>query len=512
MADYNLHGLTPRDFQHLVQAIAKKHIAAGVTITGDGKDGARDFTFRGRMDYPSLNEPWEGYLIGGCTFRQRPQSTQHDLEWALKQFEGDLKKFTSKKRKLEPPQFYLFATNVALSPVPRVGGRARVEELLRIYASKLGMKATSVWDYNDLRSFLDGDASIRTAYGNLITAGDVLATAVTAARISRPEFVEVMHAFLQKELLGDMAAKLQFGGEDAGVRIPLSSVFVDLPIGDTSEAATLPVSDEEKDFSMAVQTLLTAGGYVLRGTGDDHDRVRIDRPKRERSSRFVIVGGPGQGKSTVGQYLCQIYRAAILQDRPQHRLDDRVPRIIRELRTHSVGPGEVPLARRFPLRVELRSFSQSLAADPKLSLRRYLQDEIANLGGHKLDEQDFKQWLATYPWLLVLDGLDEVPPSSNRDDVLKSIEHFRVDAASANADMLIAVTTRPQSYSEEFPHTEFVHLYLRPLSPNQALEYGKKLAISRCGAEERRRKELISSLAKACKNAATVKLMQSPLQ
>jgi hypothetical protein len=134
--------------------------------------------------------------------------------------ESDLKKFRNRKRKLERPQYYLFATNVALTAVPKVGGRARIESLLESYATKLGMKDFGVWDYNDLRGFLDGEANIRKAYGMLITAGDVLAITAEAAKISKPKFVEVMHTFLQKELLGDTAAKLQFGGDDTDVRIP----------------------------------------------------------------------------------------------------------------------------------------------------------------------------------------------------------------------------------------------------------------------------------------------------
>jgi hypothetical protein len=72
MADYNLSGLNPRDFQHLIQAIARKRIGAGVTAFGDGKDGARDLTFRGKMGYPSTEGGWDGYLVMGCKFNQRP--------------------------------------------------------------------------------------------------------------------------------------------------------------------------------------------------------------------------------------------------------------------------------------------------------------------------------------------------------------------------------------------------------------------------------------------------------
>ena len=46
MGDYNLHGLNPRDFQHLVQAIARKQIGSGVVAAAraavfkDVPDGA----------------------------------------------------------------------------------------------------------------------------------------------------------------------------------------------------------------------------------------------------------------------------------------------------------------------------------------------------------------------------------------------------------------------------------------------------------------------------------------
>jgi hypothetical protein len=53
MGDYNLNGLNPREFEHLVQALALAVIAPGVMPFGDGPDGGREATFRGRMAYPS---------------------------------------------------------------------------------------------------------------------------------------------------------------------------------------------------------------------------------------------------------------------------------------------------------------------------------------------------------------------------------------------------------------------------------------------------------------------------
>src|SRR5262245_51232935 len=318
---------------------------------------------------------------------------------------------------------------------------------------------------------------------------------------------------LQKELIADMSAKLQSAGEDPDVQIPLANVFVDLPFAETVEAAVLASEEEEARLPKVVHHLLDAGSYVLRRTShEDGSTGREGRLAGKRNSRYAIVGGPGQGKSTFGQYLCQLYRAAILQGRPPERLDDRVPGILKQLEKQQKDMGGLPLIRRFPIRIELRNFANALATDSQLTLLEYIRQDIERLGSASVSVDDLKSWLSQYPWVLVLDGLDEVPPSSNRSEVLREIDSFRVDAASLNSDLLVIATTRPQSYSKEFSEELFRHLYLTPLSPNQALHYGRKLAEARCGADERRRAELIRSLEKACENPATSRLMQSPLQ
>lgn len=514
MADYNLHGLNTRDFQHLVQAIARKRIAAGVTAFGDGKDGARDLAYRGRMDYPSTAGAWDGYLVMGCKFQQRPTGdSQKDRGWAIKQLERDLKKFLSRKRKLPKPDYYLFVTSVPLSGVAETGGRDLTSAMLQQYSAKLHFKGSGVWDYSDLRGFLDGDADLRAAYGHFITSGDVLAQMMDLLKPQRSDFSDVMHTFLQKELIADMSAKLQSAGEDPEVQIPLANVFVDLPFAESAEAAVLASEEEEQELPRVVNALLEAGSSVLRRISDeDANTGREGRSSGRSASRFVIVGGPGQGKSTFGQYLCQLYRAAILRDRPRERLDDQVPLIFKQLEKQRKELGGLPLVRRFPIRIELRNFAHALAAEPQLTLLEYIRHDIARLGSAAISLEDLKCWLGQYPWVLVLDGLDEVPPSSNRSEVLKEIEGFRIDAASRNSDMLVVATTRPQSYSKEFSDELFRHLYLTPLSPTQALHYGRKLADARCGADERRKDELVRSLEKACQNPATSRLMQSPLQ
>lgn len=267
--------------------------------------------------------------------------------------------------------------------------------MLEEYSPKLNLKNYAIWDYSDLRGFLDGNASLRSAYGHLVTAGDVLSEMMHWLKLERPNFVDVMHTFLQKELITDMSAKLQSAGEDPDVHIPLAKVFVDLPYVESAEAAVLISAEEEKKLPTVVSSLLEAGAAILRQTIAQSDR----RSKRNPRSRFVIVGGPGQGKSTFGQYLCQLYRAAILNNRPTEKLDERVPGILKLLSKQRKDSGGLPATRRFPIRIELRNFAHALAADPQLTLIEYIRHDIGRLGSSSLSLNDLKTWLENYPWL-----------------------------------------------------------------------------------------------------------------
>ena len=175
MADYNLDGLNSRDFEQIVQAIAKKEIANGVTPFGDGPDGGREATFDGKMNYPSVTAPWDGYLVIQSKFKLHSTGNpKEDGDWLIEQLSKDLLKFSDTKRKLKRPEYYLATTNIRLSAVAGTGARDRVDAWLRAEGAKLGFKGQDVWAYDDVCRFLDNNQDVRIAYSHLITPGDVL--------------------------------------------------------------------------------------------------------------------------------------------------------------------------------------------------------------------------------------------------------------------------------------------------------------------------------------------------
>ncbi|WP_295585078.1 hypothetical protein [uncultured Lamprocystis sp.] len=528
--DYDLSRLSPRSFEQLVQALAAAVIGPGIVVFGDGPDGGREATFEGRMPFPDRDTPWDGYLVVQAKFRQREIGGGNDVAWALAELKKDLAKFSDTKRGLRSPDYYLFATNVILTPVAKTGGKDKVTALLNERCRKHGLKGFRIWDYDQICTLLECQSSVRTAYTAWITAGDVLAAVLEQMPRRQPDFRAVMRTFIHNELRADQYVNLGQAGHREADRTPLARVFVDLPVSKETWKDGLPPSVPENDESSFEEEEETQETTPVRAMTDllALAAQRLDpasNPRREQSAPFdlrkttvpgrvVLIGGPGQGKSTLSQFLCQVHRAALLaldlNSSPPPEVMDACELIRDQCDAESLALPAVP---RFPLRVVLNHFAKALAEQTVPSLFAYLRARIASCAERDIDADDLHLWLGAYPWLLVLDGLDEVPASSNRSQVLDSIQDFLVIAHNANADLLLVATSRPQGYNDDFAARYYRHRQLLPLDVNRALHYAERLAKERWGGGDPDRVDrVLTRLHRAGAEEATARLMHSPLQ
>lgn len=433
MPDYELERLSTRSFEQLAQAIGLEVLGKQLMVFGDGPDGGREAAFDGPINYPEGKSPWDGYGILQAKFRQRPDSlAKHNADWAIAELKKEFAKFKPRAKRMPRvlhgdrwcPEYYIFVTNLSLSAVAIRGGKDRVSALLDKYKTSHGLKAYAIWDGDQIRRFLDALPAIRTTYAAWLLPGDVLAELMKTLAFDKSDFHLTIRRLLELELLDDQYAKLSQGGYTDANAIPLSTVFVDLPLEPLSDAphntGAVTADPARPQF---LKLLFEEGQHVLRPS-------LSNRSQKQNSiaslGRLVLIGGPGQGKTTVGQFACQLLRFHLLRATSANYSPEVTLALKAIEKNTGVLPEPYPL--RYPLRIDLKRLAESLqGGDTEIkanSVLDYLVQYISHRTDSELSKNDFRVWLKSYPWLLVLDGLDEVPPSSNRTTMLNAIRNF----------------------------------------------------------------------------------------
>ncbi len=508
--------------------------------------------FDGPVPISSHGRAWSGYGVVQAKHRQRPDGGVKDADWLIQQVKKEFLPWISGKRITRKPEYYVLATNVRLTAYPGAGGHDRVHEQLEEQRQALGLAGFVVWDAGVLTALLEEYSSIRRTYAAWITPGDVLSALLDDQRVAADDVAGGLATNAAKEMLARQRARLDQAGDAGDHAVSLSSVFVDAPVsvlirpsadgvigaeliddgyvhpesalanilgefvapgqstdvhqGQATEETTTEQRDPwervEKTVEVDVGTvglLVAAGNRILRPSVV---------PQGRHDGNWVIVGGPGQGKSTLGQFLCQLYRAAILSD---HHIRNGMPELVRvvDATTREAEAENVPVvrARRWPLHIPLAALADGLASGQVSSI---LQFAAARSGGVMVPH--LRRWLKLFPWCVVLDGLDEVPASSNRKQLMKAIDDFRIEAAAADADILLIATTRPQGYNDDFAPAYFHHISLRSLPEDTARRYSFKLAAARYSQDVADEQSLKNRLRSAVTTEPTKWLMSTPLQ
>ena len=522
MTDYDLSQLGSRSFEQLLQALAAKVLGPGVGIFGDGPDGGREATFHGKVRYPYADDSWDGYGVLQVKFRQRSGYVKQDGDWAVTQLKSEIKKYLDVDSNLRKPDYFIYATNVVLTPVKGQGSRDRVEAVLEDFKDRLPLKGYDIWDYDKIRVFLDGNQEIRRAYTAWITPGDVLSEILERLTPKTPNFRTMLHNFLQKELLSDEFVNLEQAGHDVNERISLAQVFVDLPVDDEPYREDALDAEDGTDFRFENYDQDSPGrGFIkdmlaVSSERLDPQSLASNAIGQRPRGRFVLVGGPGQGKTTVGQFICQIFRASIISRLPQALLSAETHTALSLIKKHCTEEDiDLSLVPRFPFRIALNEFASALSSDslPQInSVLSYIGHHIRRRTDRTVAIDDLKDWFAYYPSVIIFDGLDEVPSSSNRDQVLAAIRDFWVDASHSNADILSIATTRPQGYNEDFSPRLYQHQKLAPLSKELGKHFARRLADVRYGTDLDRKEKVLSRLDRSFESESTSRLMRSPLQ
>ena len=266
----------------------------------------------------------------------------------------------------------------------------------------------------------------------------------------------------------------------------LTELFVDSPIGQkgSRRSGTRIQRTHYADGAIGHYIEQLEEGLEFEAE-DDHPFVHrglaagflVNMPYGKGVTRLVLEGAPGQGKSTVTQFLCQVNRLKLL---PSRRTELGTVGVV-----HSAAPT------RAPFRIDLRDFAAWVSGrhpyakagevapphDGQRSLESFLAMQIAwHSGGLRLTQNQFVDFLARAHSVVVLDGFDEVADIETRARVVDEIcaAADRLDAHALSLQIL--VTSRPAAFANSpgFAEEDWIHLELNDLKWSNIHQYREK--------------------------------------
>lgn len=465
-------------FQQLCQALLVKDYPDLQCFPVGQPDGGRDGVSR------------DGSGDGEMTVVQvkfRRSDEEPSADWMIKALEGELPKI--EKLVSRGAKRYIMTTNASSSAHLDAGSHDRVEAWLTAHVS---VPAEVYWR-DELDRRLDGASSnLKLSFPSILTGDDAL-TLIIAAQMgpARERITRTLRAFVSEQFRKDEEVKFR----QVDLSNSLLNLFVDVPVN----VGPLLYSDESRHMPPEATAALTAlvaerqndtsalrsydeAGFWYTSTTNAADTL-LDARVQDSIPWIILQGAPGQGKSTIAQYVCQVHRARFLEK------TDFVAGITER---HSNGPF------RLPLKVDLRDLASYLDGQPYLnsenldangvkSLERFLASLVSiQSGGREFTPDDFAETASSTPVLLFLDGLDEVANLKSRkalvEAVLQGLNRLRDD----EVDIQVVVTTRPSLFGKRVGFGSiFRRLELAPIGPATVSAYCEKWMAARRLDDER---------------------------
>ncbi len=360
----------------------------------------------------------------------------------------------------EGVRHYVLVTNVPSTAKPGSGTFVQLNKKLDEYAKELGFDEMSCIWREALNSWLDNsEDSIKWAYADMLAGWDLI-------RFLVAEQVGATKNQADRKLIRQVAASQW----DDDQRVKFSQVevdrkrMVDLFVDVTADLVHSPKKVRAHDLSS-----IELGGAA-------HHLLHTPAP-------FTLVrGAPGQGKSTLSQYICQVHRSAFIPE--------------------SERPKTLPVLNnpRFPIRLDLSDYALWLAGNDvwdhsderksrrdkarkgeKATVECFIADLMTHESGGITATADMVQGIfERVPSLVVLDGLDEVGSASTRRRVVNEIDAFAGRGKTYTEPLKVVVTTRPSAGELSEPALDkFEIIALNQLTGEQRADYLRRWCIVR---------------------------------
>jgi hypothetical protein len=477
--DYPLENLGPERFQQMCQALLAKEFPRVQCFPVAQPDGGRDAV----SYYPEGSG--DKFMVFQVKYARKPLAETEPHKWLAAIVEDE----APKVRELIPRGAvrYVLMTNV---PGTAHLDKGSIDRLNSLLTDKLGVPS-SCWWRDDIGRRLDDAWDLKWAYPDIMAGPDFLRAIIESGLSEhRERRASAVRAFLRAQY--DMDEEVRF--KQVELQNKLLDLFIDVPIALRDQQADRQTHHifqgvvrrvmsrrdlEVEDSDVEVQAALFEPGvrwHVQQEEPLGAAALLLSAPMQRRLPRVVIEGAPGQGKSTIAQYVCQVHRMRLLGEvdalmslPPEHR--------------------DAPV--RLPIKVDLRDFALWLArkdpfnveqadAEPanwNRSLDSFLAALISHQsGGTQFTTDDLLATLRISATLVVFDGLDEVADMGRRhevvEEIVRGVQRLEANAASMQA----IVTSRPAAFANSpgMPHAKYPYLQLLSLNRSLIMDYAER--------------------------------------
>jgi hypothetical protein len=501
---FELTRLDTNSFEHMVNSLAMCVLGLGHTGFGPGVDGGRDGYFEGTADYPSKADRWSGRWYIQSKFHA-DHLTSDSQKWLVDQVKAEIKAFTSPQSLRHWPDNWIIATNVNLSANAETGTFDQIRKLVEEANPTIAAKM-SVWGGQKILDYLNLFPAIGEMYGEFTTPGSVLAALKSALSDESASVEKIIQSFVKGPFLEQQHTRLEQAGSSADHRPGIHKLFRDIPYA----------CNESEQTGYVTNAILKACAevHLQNASLPQSDGLQAWRRMPERARVWFLKGGPGQGKSTTTQFIAQLNRALLLA---KIEMGPVAPQLLDLANNFLSSSKDLDLeisVPRIPIHVELKEFAQWLSDQNEKNETTRVVTFVAGQCEKSLGESvlvgTLKRALAGGRWLIVFDGLDEVP-SEIKDSVAKEIIYFvNVELYSCKCDSVVICTSRPQGYANQFSGLGACEVDLVDLSKEDALNCA--IPLLQIDRSQKEVEEKIEILRDALSSDAISGIMRSPLQ
>ena len=298
--DYLYENLGDERFQEFCNSLVAKEFPNTQSFPVGQPDGGRD-----SLAY-FMHSSKKEFIVFQVKFVRNPNTIEDVHKWFTDTIEGEAPKIS----KLIPRgaiKFYLL-TNVRGTAHLDSGSKDKVNKILED-----NIEIPSIcWWRDDISRLLEKDPLFKWSFPEILNGQDILNSVLFQNINENKERREsVIRAYLSDQYLID--SKVKFRQID--LENKLFALFTDVPIrirkyNDKNRALRRTL----EKFENYPRRIISVEDRFLLEERDNYGAASfLLHPKiQSEVERVLLEGGPGQGKSTISQYICQVHRTRLL--------------------------------------------------------------------------------------------------------------------------------------------------------------------------------------------------------